>query len=149
VFAETNAQLPEAAHGLWSYMQQSFGRDVGGWRARDPLTRVRYVLATQPARMPALFMDVGHDDPFADQNRAFDAELTALGVRHVYREWPGTHNWDYWRAHVAQSLVWMAGKTGYRPGPVTLPWEPGIAPPHRSARGNGQSGIGNGGNGEW
>jgi len=30
----------------------------------------------------------------------------------VYREWPGTHNWDYWRAHVAQSLVWMAGKIG-------------------------------------
>jgi S-formylglutathione hydrolase FrmB len=112
VFAGTNAQLPEAAHGLWSYMQQTFGRDVGGWRARDPLTRVRHVLATQPARMPAMFMDVGQDDPFVDQNRAFDAELTALGVPHVFREWPGTHNWDYWRVHVAQSLVWMAGKIG-------------------------------------
>ena len=112
VFAGTNAQLPEAAHGLWSYMQQTFGRDVGGWHARDPLTRVRHVLATQPARMPAIFMDVGQDDPFVDQNRAFDAELTALGVPHVFREWPGTHNWDYWRVHVAQSLVWMAGKIG-------------------------------------
>lgn len=111
-FATANAQLDSAAGRLWSDLSLAFGRDLAGWRARDPIRRVRRLLARQPRLMPALFMDVGRDDPYADQNRAFDAELTRLHVPHTYREWPGTHNWDYWRAHLAQSLRWVAARIG-------------------------------------
>ena len=60
--------------------------------------------------MPALFIDVGRDDPWVDQNRAFHATLQSLGVSHQYVEWPGAHTWDYWRAHARESLAWIAAR---------------------------------------
>ncbi len=57
--------------------------------------------------IPPLFLDVGENDPFGDQTRAFHAELEALGIAHSYAEWPGNHNWTYWRAHVGESFIWL------------------------------------------
>jgi S-formylglutathione hydrolase FrmB len=93
---------------LWELMRPVFGRDTIGWRARDPTILARHLVASG-RRVPALFVDVGGDDPFLEQNRAFRAELTALGIAVQYREWPGKHDWAYWRAHVVESLGWMAG----------------------------------------
>jgi enterochelin esterase-like enzyme len=33
--------------------------------------------------------------------------LTALGAEVMYKEWPGRHDWTYWRGHVAESLSWL------------------------------------------
>lgn len=104
------------APALWALMQPVFGRDTTGWRARDPVVYGRQLLAAG-GRPPALFVDVGRDDPFLDQNRAFRADLTALGIPLQYAEWPGKHDWVYWRGHVAESLQWMAkviGAEGWR-----------------------------------
>ncbi len=92
---------------LWSLMRPVFGGDTIGWRARDPAVYARHLVASR-ARAPALFVDVGRDDPFLEQNRAFRADLTALGIPVKYAEWPGKHDWAYWRLHVVESLVWMA-----------------------------------------
>ena len=92
---------------LWALMHPAFGRDTAGWRARDPAVYARHLVESR-GRAPALFVDVGHDDPFLEQNRAFRADVTALGLRVRYAEWPGKHDWVYWRLHVVESLVWMA-----------------------------------------
>jgi S-formylglutathione hydrolase FrmB len=63
-------------------------------------------------------MDVGSDVPIADDTRVFHAELKILGVPHEFAEYPGTHNWDYWSAHVGQSLAWLAEYIA-RPDSVT------------------------------
>lgn len=84
-----------------------FGGDTTGWFRRDPAHLARRLHDSGHA-FPALYFDVGTDDPNADQNRAFHWELTRLGVPHEYSEWPGAHNWKYWRAHVAESLGWIA-----------------------------------------
>ena len=55
--------------------------------------------------LPVIYFDCGADDESAPDNRAFDALLTRLGVAHTWREFKGTHDWTYWRAHLAQSLV--------------------------------------------
>jgi S-formylglutathione hydrolase FrmB len=94
---------------LWELMRPVFGRDTVGWRARDPAILARH-LVSSGAPIPALFVDVGRDDSFLEQNRAFRAELTALGIAMQYREWPGKHDWAYWRAHVVESLKWLAEK---------------------------------------
>ena len=44
------------------------------------------------------------DESFAD-NRAFSRELDSLGVRHEFREFAGSHDWNYWRLHLHESLV--------------------------------------------
>ena len=122
-FAQIEAQWgAEQNRGYrWISRARAFGRDISGWRSRDPAWRLRQRLAARPTTdspshdsptsnspIPALFMDVGRDDGLADETRAFHAELTRLGIPHEYAEWPGTHNWDYWRAHVGQSLAWIA-----------------------------------------
>jgi len=60
--------------------------------------------------IPALFFDVGTEDGLADQSRAFHAELTSMGIAHRYAEWPGKHDWNYWHAHVGESMRWLADR---------------------------------------
>jgi S-formylglutathione hydrolase FrmB len=83
------------------------GADTAHWWEMDPAHLVRALFAAHRA-IPAMFLDVGSSDGFVDENRAFHAELTALGAAHEYTEWPGRHNWPYWSAHVAESLSWLA-----------------------------------------
>jgi putative tributyrin esterase len=92
---------------LWSLMRPVFGSDTIGWRARDPAVYARQLVSSR-APLPALFVDVGRDDPFLEQNRALRADLTALGIPVKYAEWPGKHDWAYWRRHAVESLTWMA-----------------------------------------
>lgn len=101
------------APALWALMHPAFGRDTAGWRARDPAVYARH-LAASGARAPTLFVDVGREDPFLEQNRAFRADVTALGIPIRYAEWPGKHDWAYWRAHVVESLRWMAERIAPR-----------------------------------
>jgi enterochelin esterase-like enzyme len=53
---------------------------------------------------PVIYFDCGADDESAAENREFDAMLTKLGVPHTYHEFPGTHDWKYWRRHLPGSL---------------------------------------------
>ena len=62
--------------------------------------------------MPALMLDVGASDKYADQSRDLHATLQRLGVPHGYAEWPGGHDWHFWRAHVRESLQWIGGRIG-------------------------------------
>ncbi|HEX5437717.1 MAG TPA: alpha/beta hydrolase family protein [Gemmatimonadaceae bacterium] len=97
---------------LWSEMVATLGDDVAAWRAHDPTHLVRALLAThQP--IPAIYFDAGRDDRLtSDRNRAFDAELTALGVAHEFRQWPGVHSWRYWHEHVGDGLAWLGTQIG-------------------------------------
>lgn len=53
---------------------------------------------------PVIYFDCGADDESAAENREFDALLTRLHVPHTYHEFPGTHEWKYWRSHLPASL---------------------------------------------
>lgn len=91
---------------LWRSLREPFGPDTVGWLARDPVTMAkRRIRADQP--LPPIYLDVGVDDPWVDANRAFAHELTTFGAAVMYYEWPGKHDWPYWRGHVAQSLAWL------------------------------------------
>lgn len=54
--------------------------------------------------LPPLRFDCGVDDRLIGENRALHAALEALGIRHVYEEYPGTHEWAYWEAHLEDAL---------------------------------------------
>ncbi|MDF1503609.1 alpha/beta hydrolase family protein [Roseisolibacter sp. H3M3-2] len=88
----------------------AFGRDTAAWWARDP-GRMAAALRRRDARLlPALMFDVGVDDSTRDQNRALHHTLDALGVPHRYAEWPGKHDWAYWRGHLGESLAWLGAR---------------------------------------
>lgn len=68
-----------------------------------------YALAEKIDRtkLPALRIDCGVDDFLIDSNRAFHAHLTALDIPHEYEEHPGEHNWDYWDAHIQDTIAFF------------------------------------------
>jgi putative tributyrin esterase len=107
--ARSIEELRELRRGSWYSMGPAFGEDTIGWRARDPATLLRRALGRGGrGELPALGFDVGRDDFFLPQNRAFARALDSLGVRHDYAEHPGRHDWAYWRAHLPESARWLA-----------------------------------------
>jgi S-formylglutathione hydrolase FrmB len=97
--------------GLWPLLVPVFGPRIADWRERDPARRLALLKEDAPARLPALYIDAGtSDSAYILNTRAFRAELTRLGVPFEYHEYAGGHDWRYWRAHVGQSLAWLAGR---------------------------------------
>ncbi|MCX7717426.1 MAG: alpha/beta hydrolase-fold protein [Candidatus Sumerlaeaceae bacterium] len=53
----------------------------------------------------ALLFDTGTSDSAAlDDNRRLHERLTNRAIVHEYREFPGGHSWDYWRARLPEHL---------------------------------------------
>ncbi len=59
-------------------------------------------------RRPHLRLDCGVNDFLIQENRQFHAHLDKIGYKHVYEEFPGEHNWDYWSRHVSKSLDFVS-----------------------------------------
>ena len=86
-----------------------FGADSSSWRARDPAT-IAGRLVVRGAAVPALYADCGTADFFLPQSRAFVEAMSSRGVPIEYHEWPGNHDWKFWRGHVGESLAWIGAR---------------------------------------
>ncbi len=104
----TYAAHPDTAGSIWAVLGAVFGPDTTDWWRRDPAGRLRRLDAEERQRVPPLYVDVGTEDGLLTANRAFRLELARLGVPLEYHEYPGAHSWPYWRAHLAQSLLWLS-----------------------------------------
>jgi S-formylglutathione hydrolase FrmB len=105
----------ELAYGkrFWPTLWPAFGRDTAAWWSRDPGRRLQQLVAKKGGTaVPALFADCGTEDDLLNQNRAFKWTVEQLGLHIVYHEWPGKHEWVYWRAHVGESLHWISTQIG-------------------------------------
>ncbi|MCU0634719.1 MAG: alpha/beta hydrolase-fold protein [Gemmatimonadaceae bacterium] len=110
--AATPGELRDAMGRMWWSVGPVFGPDTIGWARREPA----WLLTQARARgvLPELFVDCGTEDTLIDQSRAFRARLLADGVPHTYAEWPGAHDWAYWRAHVGESAAWLLARVTTR-----------------------------------
>jgi S-formylglutathione hydrolase FrmB len=52
-------------------------------------------LAQKPEK-PRILVTCGTEDFLLDSNRAFDAHMKPLPFEYTYKEWAGTHDWDFW-----------------------------------------------------
>lgn len=96
--------------------------DIGRWLADNPsMPRMRGIygskvrpsenplrLVRQAKPLPRLWIDCGSEDFLIEHNRRFHRLLMRHGIRHEYREHPGSHNWDYWQARLAASFDFHA-----------------------------------------
>jgi S-formylglutathione hydrolase FrmB len=105
-YAQTTDELKKVTESLWDRYRGYWGTDLDRWRSADP-AHIAELARRRGQALPTLFFDCGTEDGLVDQNRAFHAELTRLGVVHQYAEWPGAHTWRYWSTHVPESLAWM------------------------------------------
>ncbi len=60
----------------------------------------------------ALLFDTGVSDKTGavEDNRRLNEKLTRLNIPHVYREYPGDHNWAYWNARIEEHLDFHQGQ---------------------------------------
>lgn len=93
---------------FWPIISPAFGTDTAAWFARDPARLAQRLVVQRATNIPALYLDCGTEDGLIDQSRVLRAELQRLGLTPAYAEWPGKHDWDYWRRHSAESLSWLA-----------------------------------------
>jgi enterochelin esterase-like enzyme len=110
--AGSTAELEEAwGKTFWPLVAPAFGRDTAAWWSRDPGRRLERLVARRgKTAVPALFADCGTEDGLVNGNRAFKAVVDSVGVPLAYHEWPGRHEWAYWRAHVGESLAWAGAR---------------------------------------
>ena len=107
-YAASAAELARIWGNIWPLIHPAFGTDTSAWSARDPARLLRHAMADTLAALPALYLDVGRDDPLAHQTRDFERTLRALDVPHRYVEEAGGHDWGYWRRQLVASLGWLA-----------------------------------------
>jgi enterochelin esterase family protein len=74
----------------------------GGWDF-DPRTSYGGVFADPGApnrRIRLLWLGCGTEDRGYASGKSFHEALTAAGIRHVWVEGPGSHEWQVWRKHL-------------------------------------------------
>ena len=104
-----------------------YGGIVRGISAHSPITRLhdmdRFVpepnsylgdepfvgvwIARHRANLPPLRFDCGTEDPLLDASRRLHDELVRQSVVHLYQEYPGAHDWPYWKARLSDTLLFF------------------------------------------
>lgn len=69
----------------------------------------KYDVFKLTSKLPAdkrfkLRLDCGKSDWIIKWNRDLHKHLNSLGWKHTYKEYPGDHNWNYWDAHICETL---------------------------------------------
>lgn len=88
-----------------------FGTGSDGRARRQANSPYHYVGDIRGRDLPKLYMDCGVDDFLYQDNVAMHARLEELRIQHIYNEFPGAHDWEYWSEHIADSLRFHFGKS--------------------------------------
>ncbi len=59
------------------------------------------------AILPPFRFDCGSNDVLIEQNRKLHSKLINQQIPHVYEENQGEHSWDYWKEHIAKTLLFF------------------------------------------
>lgn len=59
-------------------------------------------------KTPPIRFDCGKDDLLIDYNRQLHIQMQEYGIPHIYEEYEGRHEWDYWAKHIGHSLKFFA-----------------------------------------
>jgi S-formylglutathione hydrolase FrmB len=82
-----------------------FGKDPEGSRLRAEYSPLEYLTrVVDNAKRATIYFDCGSDDESIKENRELDTLMTKLGIAHTFHEFPGTHDWGYWRTHLHDAL---------------------------------------------
>jgi putative tributyrin esterase len=61
------------------------------------------------SQLPPVRFDCGENDLLIEYNRKLHQQMKAAGIDHIYKEFPGGHEWPYWEKHVVESLHFFTG----------------------------------------
>lgn len=90
-----------------------FGHSPQRLAYNSPASSILSAAAQVRADRTYLWFYIGSSDPLAGQNRAFAAELSALGIAHHFFEPRGTHDWRLWRSQMSRALITASKHLGH------------------------------------
>lgn len=88
-------------------LERVMEESIEGWSALPADRGVLAALTGGCAPPPPLRIDCGLEDDLLEANRALHAALEQAGVRHLYAERPGGHDWPYWTRTLEDTLTFF------------------------------------------
>ncbi len=73
-------------------------------------SRLHTLIDAAPNGPPALRIDIGNADPYLSDAKRFETSLQLVDLPHEWLVRDGTHNADYWQAHMEEYLRWYVSK---------------------------------------
>jgi len=70
------------------------------------------IIQSNRNNLPGIRFDCGTEDILLGYNRALHTSLRENRVDHVYQEFPGGHEWPYWKKHIKKSLLFFDQQMG-------------------------------------
>ncbi len=82
-----------------------FGDEPGASKLRAEYSPLEYLArVANDVKGCTIYFDCGSDDESIADNRELDRRMTELGIPHTFHEFPGSHDWGYWRTHLHDGL---------------------------------------------
>jgi len=100
-------------------LRRVFGRRPMGTR-HDLLALIR-TARRRHRRLPRIAIDCGTEDSLLAPNREFHRQLLDAKVPHLYREYPGNHDWDYWDQRIRDAIAFHARNLHLSPAAAARP----------------------------
>lgn len=88
------------------FSHSGYFKDKSG-AENSPVTYIKTIPPLAKKRL-RIYMDAGKSDTEElDEARQFNQVLSQLKIYNMFRQFPGSHTWDYWREHLADSLTFV------------------------------------------
>jgi enterochelin esterase-like enzyme len=89
---------------------KKFVRDASRIESVDSAeASVLYWMRTHKHELSPIRFDCGQDDALFESNRELHQALQKENITHEFVRHPGAHNWEYWRLHVKETLLFFDG----------------------------------------
>lgn len=100
---KNNPIMPESYYNhVFGDATKIIGSDI------DPKALASRVFA-EKKDVPNIYMACGTEDVASPMNKDFSAYLDQIGMKHVFLEGPGIHDWNYWDKYIENALNWLDG----------------------------------------
>ncbi|MBO4888947.1 MAG: esterase family protein [Firmicutes bacterium] len=57
--------------------------------------------------LPKMYLTIGTDDALLSENRQFHEMLEMASLPHIYKEYPGAHDWDFWNERLPELFEFL------------------------------------------
>jgi putative tributyrin esterase len=83
--------------------------DIGKYQQADKVDEdVFETIIRYSHHLPPIYFDCGDKDPLISYNRDLHTQLERRKIKHIFKEYPGCHEWPYWEKHIRESLLFFA-----------------------------------------
>lgn len=94
--------------GYASAMKNDFGNPESVKGSSNDLLELMDRCREKKEDLPALYQNVGTSDFLYDCNSRFLQCARKFGINVTYEEFPGKHDWVYWRDHIGRVFAWIS-----------------------------------------